>query len=328
MPYRRCGRSGLKLPEISLGCWHNFGGKSPTELQREMIYTAFDCGITHFDLANNYGPPFGSAEINVGKILKDLPRDEIIVSSKAGYDMWPGPYGEWGSRKYLIASLNQSLRRTDVEYFDIFYSHRFDPDTPLEETLGALQTAVDQGKALYIGISSYSSSQTAKATELCAAHGWNRILIHQPNYSMFNRWVEESLASTCDENGIGMIAFCPLYQGLLTTKYLGGVPVGSRAQTNPNFLRPDDLSDEVLEVVKSLNTLAADRGQTLAQMAIAWILRLPQITSVLCGASRPEQVRENCAAVTNKDFTEDELKRIDELTLDLTMPSSLWAKES
>ena len=327
MPYRRCGKSGLKLPEITLGCWHNFGGDSPTDLQRQMIYTAFDCGITHFDLANNYGPPYGSAESNVGKILKDLPRDEIVVSSKAGYDMWPGPYGEWGSRKYLIASLDQSLKRVDVDYFDLFYSHRFDPDTPLEETLGALQTAIDHGKALYMGISSYSSSQTREAAEICKANGWHRILIHQPNYSMFNRWIEDSLTTTCDELGMGVITFCPLYQGLLTNKYLAGVPDGSRAQTAPHFLRPEDLSDDIINIVKALNSIASDRGQTLAQMAIAWILRLPQVTSVLCGASRPDQILENCKSLENKDFSESELKRIDELTLNLQMPSSLWTKD-
>jgi len=328
MEYRRCGQSGLKLPEISLGCWHNFGGESPTEHQRQMIFTAFDCGITHFDLANNYGPPFGSAESNVGKILADLPRDEIIVSSKAGYIMWPGPYGEWGSRKYLIASLDQSLKRVNVDYFDIFYSHRFDPDTPLEETMGALNTAVEHGKALYAGISSYSSSQTKEAVEICQKNGWSRILIHQPNYSMFNRWIEDHLVSTCEDTGMGMIAFCPLYQGLLTDKYLAQIPAGSRAETCPDLLRPEDLSAEVVDIVRQLNELASHRGQSLAQMAIAWILRLPQVTSVLCGASRPEQIVENCKAIKNKNFSEDEIAKIDALTLNLQMPSSLWAKES
>ncbi len=325
MPYRRCGRSGLKLPEISLGFWHHFGGSSPTDQQRKMIYTAFDCGITHFDLANNYGPPFGSAEINVGKILKDLPRDEIIISSKAGYLMWPGPYGEWGSRKYLLASVDQSLQRVGVDYFDIFYSHRFDPETPLEETLGALNTMVEQGKALYIGISSYSADKTRKAQAICRENGWHRILIHQPNYSMFNRWIENELADTCREAGMGMIMFCPLYQGLLTNKYLGGVPSGSRAETNPEFLRPADLSPEILEIVNNLNEMANNRGQSLAQMAIAWILRLPEVTSVLCGASRPEQVLENCQAVNNKEFSPEEFAQIDALTKNLKMPSSLWA---
>jgi L-glyceraldehyde 3-phosphate reductase len=292
-----------------------------------MIHTAFDCGITHFDLANNYGPPFGSAEINVGKILKNLPRDELIISSKAGYIMWPGPYGEWGSRKYLLASLDQSLKRVDVDYFDIFYSHRFDPDTPLDETLGALNTAVEQGKALYVGISSYTSAQTHEAVEICRENGWSKILIHQPNYSMFNRWIEDQLLTTCEEKGLGMIAFCPLYQGLLTTKYLQQIPEGSRAETCPQFLRPDDLSEEILKIVRQLNDIAAARDQTLAQMAIAWILRLPQATSVLCGASRPEQIRENCQAVRNSEFSESELRQIDDLTLNLKMPSSLWAKD-
>lgn len=327
MPYRRCGRSGLKLPELSLGCWHNFGGNTVTDNQRAMIYTAFDCGITHFDLANNYGPPFGSAEVNVGKILKDLPRDELIVSSKAGYNMWPGPYGEWGSRKYLLASLDQSLKRVDVDYFDIFYSHRYDPDTPLEETLGALNSAIDQGKALYAGISSYPSPQTKLAQEICESRGWHRILIHQPNYSMFNRWIEEKLTTTCHEAGMGMITFCPLYQGLLTAKYLNGIPEGSRADAAPNLLRSEDLATDILNIVRQLNDLASSRGQTLAQMAVAWILRLPKVTTVLIGASRPEQIKENCQAVDNKDFSSDELAKIDALTKKLKMPSSLWMKE-
>lgn len=327
MRYRRCGRSGLKLPEITLGFWHNFGGDSPTDNQRQMVYTAFDHGITHFDLANNYGPPYGSAERNVGQILKDLPRDEILISSKAGYDMWPGPYGEWGSRKYVLASLDQSLRRVDVDYFDIFYSHRFDPETPLEETLGALNTAVQQGKALYIGISSYSSEQTKDAMEICRENGWSRILIHQPNYSMFNRWIEDRLAGVCSELGVGIIAFCPLYQGLLTNKYLNEVPAGSRAENSPGTLRPAELTDEVLAVVKSLNELAVQRGQSLAQMAIAWILRLPQVTSVLCGASRPEQIVDNCQALENREFTRDELATIDSLTRSISLPPSLWAKD-
>lgn len=324
MPYRRCGRSGLKLPEISLGCWHHFGGNSPTDQQREMIYTAFDFGITHFDLANNYGPPAGSAETNAGKILQDLPRDELVISSKAGYLMWPGPYGEWGSRKYLIASIDQSLQRVGVDYFDIFYSHRFDPETPLEETLGALNTMVDHGKALYVGISSYSADTTREAQAICRNNGWHKILIHQPNYSMFNRWIEDSLAETCRDEGIGIIAFCPLYQGLLTNKYLQGVPKGSRAETNPEFLRPADLSPEILDIVKQLNEMAHSRGQSLAQMAIAWILRLPEVTSVLCGASRPEQIKENCQAVANKEFSREEFDKIDALTKNLQMPSSLW----
>lgn len=328
MVYRRCGRSGLKLPAVTLGCWHNFGGDAPTANQRQMIYTAFDAGITHFDLANNYGPPYGSAERNVGRILNDLPRDEILISSKAGYDMWPGPYGEWGSRKYMLASLDQSLRRVDVDYFDIFYSHRFDPDTPLEETLGALNTAVQQGKALYVGISSYSTQQTQDAIEICRSNGWERLLIHQPNYSLFNRWIEDRLTGACEEKGVGMIAFCPLYQGLLTDKYLSEIPKGSRAANSPSTLRPDELSIEVLEVVSSLNTLALNRGQTLAQMAVAWILRLPQITSVLCGASRPEQILENCAALENLHFSDEEIEELDRLTKEIELPASLWAKEN
>lgn len=327
MHYRRCGRSGLKLPEITLGCWHNFGGDAPTENQRQMIYTAFDAGITHFDLANNYGPPYGSAESNVGKILKDLPRDEILISSKAGYDMWPGPYGEWGSRKYLLASLDQSLKRVDVDYFDIFYSHRFDPETPIEETLGALNTAVSQGKALYAGISSYSTEQTRDAIQVCQENGWARILIHQPNYSLFNRWIEDRLVAACEQHGVGIIAFCPLYQGLLTNKYLSGVPSGSRADTAPGLIRPQELTHEVLNVVRSLDEIAQQRGQSLAQMAIAWILRLPEVTSVLCGASRPEQIKENCRALENLEFSDDEIARIDALTSSVSLPSSLWAKD-
>ena len=228
MPYRKCGRWGLKLPAITLWCWHNFGGDSPTANQKEMIYGAFDHGITHFDLANNYGPPYGSAEINVGKILKDLPRDEILITSKAGYDMWPGPYGEWGSRKYMMSSLDQSLKRMQVDYFDLFYSHRFDPDTPLDETLGALDSAVQQGKALYVGISSYSADSTRRAVNTCKKHNLAPLAIHQPNYSMLNRWVEQGLLDTCGELGLGIISFCPLFQGLLTDKYLNGIPKDSR----------------------------------------------------------------------------------------------------
>ncbi|MEL7497059.1 MAG: aldo/keto reductase [Planctomycetota bacterium] len=327
MQYRRSGRSGLLLPALTLGCWHNFGGQSPTDLQRKMIFTAFDAGITHFDLANNYGPPYGSAEVNVGKILKALPRDEIVVSSKAGYDMWPGPYGEWGSRKYLIASLDQSLRRMDVDYFDIFYSHRFDPDTPLEETLGALNTAVQHGKALYCGVSSYSSEQTLEAARICQQNGWAKILIHQPNYSMLNRWIEDKLVSTCQQLGVGMIAFCPLYQGLLTNKYLDGVPKESRAATTTGLINEADLNERTLSVIKGLNDIALQRGQSLAQMAVAWILRLPQITSVLMGASRPEQILENCEALKNAEFSEQELAEIDRLTGSLELPS-LWTRES
>ena len=244
MPYRKCGRWGLKLPAITLGCWHNFGGNQPTENQREMIFGSFDLGITHFDLANNYGPPYGSAEINTGKILKHLPRDEILITSKAGYDMWPGPYGEWGSRKYILASLDQSLKRMGVEYFDLFYSHRFDPDTPLDETLGALDTAVKQGKALYTGISSYLPDATAESVEICKNHRFSPLTIHQPNYSMLNRWIENSLMDVCEENGLGMIAFCPLFQGLLTDKYLNGIPDGSRASLEKSPLRKNEVSEQ------------------------------------------------------------------------------------
>ncbi len=325
MNYRRCGRSGLHLPELSLGCWHNFGGDEPTDLQRRLIYTAFDNGITHFDLANNYGPPPGSAESNVGAILNDLPRDEIIISSKAGYLMWPGPYGEWGSRKYLLASLDQSLGRVGVDYFDIFYSHRFDPDTPLDETLGALQTAIESGRALYAGISSYTTVQTQQAIRICDDNGWHRILIHQPNYSIFNRWIEDGLTMECETSGIGMIAFCPLYQGLLTDKYLDEVPDGSRAEKCPEFLRPVELTDDVLSVIRGLNEIAARREQSLAQMAIAWILRLPQITSVLFGASRPEQIENNCLALNHPKFSADELAEIESVLKSVSLPRSLWA---
>ena len=324
MIYRRCGRSGLQLPAISLGAWQNFGGDSPTENQRQMIYTAFDHGITHFDLANNYGPPYGSAEINAGQILKDLPRDEILISSKAGYDMWPGPYGEWGSRKYLLASLDQSLRRMQVDYFDIFYSHRFDPETPLEETLGALHTAVQSGKALYVGISSYSPDQTRRAAEICRDLRLTRLLIHQPNYSMLNRTIEGGLIETCEELGIGMIAFCPLFQGLLTNKYLDEIPTELHTKRRAGLLRPDEVSPEVLEVIRALNELAKSRNQTLAQMAIAWILRNPQVTSVLCGASRPEQITDNCAALRNLAFSPEVLAYIDSLLSRLRLPPSIW----
>ena len=327
MTYRRCGRSGLKLPAISLGCWHNFGGKAPTSQQRDILYTAFDCGITHFDLANNYGPPFGSAERNVGKILNDLPRDELVISTKAGYIMWQGPYGEWGSRKHVLSSLDQSLKRLDLDYVDIFYSHRFDPDTPMEETLGALQTAIDQGKALYAGISSYVTEQTNAAVEICNEKGWNRILIHQPNYSMLNRWIEKTLIGACEKSGMGIIAFCPLYQGLLTDKYLKKVPENSRASVSPQFLRPEETNSEVLQTIEQLNELAKQRGQTLAQMAIAWILRLPQITSVLCGASSPKQVKENCKSLENLEFSDDELRTIIRLTSQVELPTSLWASD-
>lgn len=327
MPYRRAGRWGLQLPEITLGCWHNFGGDAPTELQREMLTTAFDCGITQFDLANNYGPPYGSAEENVGKHLKEFPRDELIITSKAGYDMWPGPYGEWGTRKYVLASLDQSLKRLDLDYVDIFYSHRFDPDTPLEETLSALNTAIEQGKALYVGISSYSSRQTLEAVRICQENSWAPLIINQPNYSMLNRWIEDSLIDTCGELGLGIIAFCPLYQGLLTDKYLNGIPTGSRASLPGSPLRPEEVAKQVVNGIRALNDHAQERGQTLAQMALSWVLRHPGVTSALIGASRPEQIRDNIKAVENTDFTSEELTKLDGILNSIQLPSSLWTGE-
>ena len=327
MPYRKCGKWGLKLPALTLGFWHNFGGAEPTDTQREMVHTAFDCGITHFDLANNYGPPYGSAELNAGKLLKDLPRDEILITTKAGYDMWEGPYGEWGSRKYLTASLDQSLERLDVEYVDLFYSHRFDPDTPLEETLGALNTAVERGKALYAGISSYNARQTHEAIGICDRNGWAPIVIHQPNYSMFNRWIENSLLDLASDFGFGIIAFCPLYQGLLTDKYLDGVPAGSRAATTDGLLRDEELSADVIDVLRGLNAIASDRGQSLAQMALSWVLRDGRVTSALAGASSPEQIVENAKAASRTDFAPDELAAIDRLLAKLKLPPSHWAGE-
>lgn len=328
MVYRRCGRWGLKLPVISLGCWHNFGGDYPSDLQREMVYTAFDAGITHIDLANNYGPPYGSAESNMGRIIRALPRDELIISTKAGYDMWPGPYGEWGSRKYLLASLDQSLKRLGVDYVDIFYSHRFDPDTPLEETLGALDTAVKQGKALYTGISSYDSENTRVAADILKQNHWNPLLIHQPNYSMLNRWVEDSLLSTCESIGVGVIAFCPLYQGLLTDKYLKGVPDGSRASLANSPLRPSEVSEEIVASIRELNGIAEQREQSLAQMALSFVLRDPRVTSVVAGASRPQQILDNCEAVKKLTFTPQELEEIDKVLSKISLPPSLWENES
>src|SRR3954466_331456 len=284
-PYRRCGRSGLQLPAISLGLWNNFGDDKPLETQRAMLRRAFDRGICHFDLANNYGPPAGSAEINFGRVLReDLApwRDELVISTKAGYDMWPGPYGEWGSRKYLLASLDQSLQRMGLEYVDIFYSHRLDPDTPLEETMGALDSAVRQGKALYAGISSYSGPRTAEAAKILRELG-TPLLIHQPSYSMLNRWIEEDLLDVLAETGVGCIAFSPLAQGMLTSKYLDGIPADSRAAKDTS-LSPDLLTDTALAHVRALNEMAGDRGQSLAQMALAWALRDPRVTSVLIGA--------------------------------------------
>lgn len=327
MVYRNCGRWGLKLPVISLGCWHNFGGSYPTDHQRQMVHTAFDAGISHFDLANNYGPPYGSAEVNVGRILKELPRDEILISTKAGYDMWPGPYGEWGSRKYLLSSLDQSLKRLGVDYVDIFYSHRFDPDTPLEETMGALETAVQQGKALYVGISSYDTEATRQAASLLEPTRTSRLLIHQPNYSMLNRWIEDTLLDTCHEIGAGVIAFCPLYQGLLTSKYLNGVPEDSRAALDNSPLRPSEVSEQVVESIRKLNSIAEQRGQSLAQMALSFVLRDPRVTSVVAGASRPQQILDNCGAVANLTFSPEEMHQIESVLAEIDLPPSLWENE-
>jgi L-glyceraldehyde 3-phosphate reductase len=325
MPYRRCGRSGLKLPAISLGLWHNFGADRPFELGRSIVRRAFDLGVTHFDLANNYGPPYGSAEENFGRILaKDLTpyRDELLISTKAGYDMWPGPYGEWGSRKYLIASLDQSLRRMGVDYVDIFYSHRFDPDTPLEETIGALVSAVHQGKALYVGVSSYSPAKTREAAEILRMAGVP-LLIHQPAYSMLNRWVETKLLDTLAEVGAGCIAFSPLGQGLLTDKYLDGIPEGSRASQQKS-LSPSLLTEQHRARVRALNEIAGQRGQTLAQAALAWVLRDPRVTSALVGASSVDQLEENVAALDAPPFTDDELVEIDRHAVESGI--DLWAE--
>ncbi|GAB4521643.1 MAG: L-glyceraldehyde 3-phosphate reductase [Anaerolineae bacterium] len=313
MPYRRCGRSGLLLPVISLGLWHNFGGVDVFENARAMIRTAFDLGITHFDLANNYGPPPGSAEETFGQILrKDLARyrDELIISTKAGYRMWPGPYGEWGSRKYLLASLDQSLKRMGLDYVDIFYSHRPDPDTPLEETMMALDHAVRSGKALYVGISNYDPDQTRRAAAILRELG-TPCLIHQPAYNMFNRWIEEGLLDVLAEEGIGCIVFSPLAQGLLTSRYLGGIPEGSRASKPHGFLRPEHVTEERVAKVRQLNELAQRRGQSMAQMAVAWVLRHPGMTSALIGASRPEQIEEIVGATRNLAFTDEELAAIE-----------------
>ena len=325
--YQRCGRSGLRLPRLALGLWHNFGGDQPSDEARRMLLNSFDAGITHFDLANNYGPPPGSAEENFGTVLRtDLApyRDELIISSKAGYDMWPGPYGEWGSRKYLIASVDQSLARMGLDYVDIFYSHRYDPDTPLEETMGALDHIVRSGKALYVGISSYSGSRTREAVEIMRSMG-TPLLIHQPSYSMFNRWVENGLLDVLDDEGIGCIAFSPLAQGLLTTKYLGGVPDNARVNTSDAF-SSEFLSDENLGRVRALNEIAAERGQTLAQMAISWVLRDRRVTTALIGASRWEQIDELIPAATNTDFSDDELAAIDVHAVDGAL--NLWQASS
>lgn len=315
MQYNRCGRSGLKLPLISLGLWHNFGGVDALENGRAMLRRAFDLGITHFDLANNYGPPPGSAEENFGRLLKDdfLPfRDELIISSKAGYYMWPGPYGEWGSRKYLVSSVDQSLKRMGLEYVDIFYSHRLDPDTPLEETMGALDYIVRSGRALYVGISSYPPKETREAVRILNELG-TPCLIHQPKYNMFTRWIEDGLTDVLTEEGVGCIVFSPLHQGLLTNKYLNGVPDDSRVAKAHGFLQHDALTDTALSQVQQLNALAQERGQTLAQMAIAWVLRLPAVTSALIGASRVSQIEDIVAVQQNLDFADDELQRIEQI---------------
>jgi L-glyceraldehyde 3-phosphate reductase len=327
IPYRRCGRSGIKLPEISLGLWQNFGELNPLDVQRKVIRRAFDLGVTHFDLANNYGPPYGSAEVNFGHILRTdlLPyRDELIISTKAGYDMWPGPYGEWGSRKYLLASLDQSLARMGLEYVDIFYSHRFDPDTPLEETMGALDTAVRSGRALYAGISSYSAERTVEAAQILDALG-TPLLIHQPSYSMLNRWIEGGLLDVLGREGIGCIAFSPLAQGVLTGKYLSGIPAGSRASLDGS-LSADQISEQTLAHVRALNEIARSRGQTLAQLALAWSLRDPRITSALIGASSVAQLEENLAAARNTSFSRQELAAIDEQAVEAGI--NIWAASS
>ncbi|MES0883455.1 L-glyceraldehyde 3-phosphate reductase [Roseibium sp. SCP14] len=325
MEYRRCGRSGLKLPVISLGLWHNFGDDTPHERKREIARTAFDLGITHFDLANNYGPKPGAAEQAFGELLRTdfAPyRDEMIISSKAGYEMWPGPYGEWGSRKYLIASCDQSLKRMGLDYVDIFYSHRFDPDTPLEETMMALDHIVRSGRALYVGISSYNSKRTREAAAILKELG-TPCLIHQPSYSMINRWVEEDgLLDTLEDLGIGSIAFSPLAQGMLTSKYLGGIPEGSRA-TQGKSLKNQFLNEENLATIRDLNEIAQKRGQTLAQMALAWVLRRGRVTTALIGASRKEQVEDCVGAVANLDFTDAELEEIAAKTRDADI--NLWA---
>jgi L-glyceraldehyde 3-phosphate reductase len=327
IPYRRCGRSGIQLPEVSLGLWHNFGDGRPIDTQRAIIRRAFDLGITHFDLANNYGPPYGSAEINFGRVMReDLRpyRDQLIISTKAGYDMWPGPYGEWGSRKYLLASLDQSLHRMGLDYVDIFYSHRFDPDTPLEETLGALDTAVKSGRALYAGISSYSAERTAEAAGIMRRMG-TPILIHQPSYSMLNRWIEGGLLDVLGQEGIGCIAFSPLAQGVLTGKYNSGIPEGSRASEGTS-LDSGQLTGQTLGHVRALAEIARSRGQSLAQLALSWALRDERVTSVLIGASSVPQLEENVAAAGRSAFTAEELGAIDRDAVEAGI--NIWAASS
>jgi L-glyceraldehyde 3-phosphate reductase len=324
MLYRRCGRSGLELPAVSLGLWQNFGSERPLETSRAIVRRAFDLGITHFDLANNYGPPYGSAEENFGTLLRqDLGpyRDELVISTKAGYDMWPGPYGDWGSRKYLLASLNQSLQRMGLDYVDIFYSHRADPETPLQETMGALDSAVRQGKALYAGVSSYSAERTAEAAKILRGLG-TPLLIHQPSYSLLNRWIEPDLLDVLGSEGIGCIVFSPLAQGLLTDKYLDGIPEGSRASEDGTF-SPELLTEETLAKVRALNGIAAGRGQSLAQLAIAWALRDERVTSALVGASSVEQLEANVAALDRLELSDDELAEIDRHATESEL--NIWA---
>ena len=328
MEYRRSGRSGLQLPAISLGLWHNFGHDRPYERGREIARRAFDLGILHYDLANNYGPPYGSAEENFGRMLRDdlRPyRDELVISTKAGYDMWPGPYGEWGSRKYLLASLDQSLARMGLQYVDVFYSHRFDPDTPLEETIGALDTAVRQGKALYIGISSYSAAKTREAAAIARSLG-TPIVIHQPSYSMFNRWIEPELLDALEDEGIGCIAFSPLAQGMLTDRYLDGIPPDSRAGREGTALSPSRLTEEALAKVRALNEIASARGQSLAQLSLAWVLRDPRVTSALIGASSVAQLEQNVAALDRLELSPDELDEIERYATESDI--NLWARSS
>jgi L-glyceraldehyde 3-phosphate reductase len=315
MKYNRCGRSGIQLPAISLGLWHNFGGVDSFETSRSMIHRAFDLGITHFDLANNYGPPYGSAEKTFGKILKQdfaHHRDELIISTKAGYDMWPGPYGNWGSRKYLIASVDQSLNRMGLEYVDIFYHHRPDPSTPLEETMRALDQIVRSGKALYAGISNYSAELTREASKMLRSMG-TPCLIHQPKYNMFERWIEGELLRVLDEEGIGSIVFSPLAQGMLTDRYLDGIPKNSRAAKPHGFLRPNQITQEKLNIIRKLQELAQSRNQTLAQMALAWVLRHPQVTTAVIGASRVSQIDDAVGTLNNLTFSQEELDRIESI---------------
>ncbi|GAB2988250.1 L-glyceraldehyde 3-phosphate reductase [Cyclobacterium sediminis] len=318
MKFRRCGNSGLDLPAISLGLWHNFGHSDDFKIGREILRTAFDLGITHFDLANNYGPPYGAAEENFGRIFKKdflAYRDELLISSKAGWDMWPGPYGNFGSKKYLIASLDQSLKRMGLDYVDIFYHHRPDPDTPLEETMGALDLLVRQGKALYVGISQYNAADTAKASKILNELG-TPCLIHQPRYNMMDRWVEDGLLNTLEDSGIGAIAFSPLEQGVLTDKYLNGFPEDSRAIKDGRYLKSDAITPEILDKVKALNAVAIERGQSLAQMAIAWLLKSPTITSVLVGVSKASQLYDNVKSLDHLEFSSEELKKIEAILKD------------